>query len=502
MVGPVNAIATAQRLLLQLGPRRGYYPEPEKSVLITPLDASSSAFDALDEFQFQKSHGHRYVGGFVGSGAAEAAWIDPQINKWADGIKSLAKVAHRYPQTAYAGLSHSLQAEWQYLQRVTPNIDQAFVPIETTITQVFLPALLDCTVDEATQLRPLLSLPVRMGGLGIPDPTTTGSSNFSASIAITSLLKDSLLQGTSLCAQEHRKTAAIGRQHAKLDKSATNNDSLATILETAKPMDKRRIKRSSATGAWLTTLPNLLNGSDLSTEEFRDGLRLRFGLKPTAMPSRCDGCGEHFTTEHAMSCRKGGLILHRHNDMVTTWGQLCGQALSPSTVSDEPLILPSRDVQIAASTRTEPSPEIRGDLAVHGFWSSGQTAIFDVRITDTDQPSNRNTDPAKVLLRHEKEKKDKYGALCIARRRTFTPLVFSIDGLLGKEAKAASKRLASSLAGKWKRSYSEVCHFVRSRLSIALIRSSSRCLRADRNPILRFRPPIWDSGTGLGLYRM
>jgi hypothetical protein len=77
-----------------------------------------------------------------------------------------------------------------------------------------------------------------------------------------------------------------------------------------------------------------------------------------------------------------------------------------------------------------------------------------------------------------------------------------VDGLIGKEAKAASKRLASALAGKWKRSYSEVCGFVRSRLSIALIRSSSRCLRADRNPTQRFRSPIWDSGTGLGLYRM
>jgi hypothetical protein len=146
----------------------------------------------------------------------------------------------------------------------------------------------------------------------------------------------------------------------------------------------------------------------------------------------------------------------------------------------------------------------RGDLAVHGFWTRGQTAIFDVRITDTDQPSNRNTAPTKVLLRHEKEKKDKYGALCIERRRTFTPLVFSVDGLLGKEAKATSKRLASSLAAKWKRSYSEICGFIRSRLSIALLRSSRRCLSADRNPTHRFHPPIWDSGTstGLGLYRM
>ena len=158
---------------------------------------------------------------------------------------------------------------------------------------------------------------------------------------------------------------------------------------------------------------------------------------------------------------------------------------------------------MAGTNRTEPSSELCGNLAVHGFCTRGQTAIFDVRITDMDQPSNRNTDPTKVLLRHEKEKKDKYGALCIARPCTFTPfLVFSVDGLLGKEATAASKRLASSLAAKWKRSYSEVCGFVGSRVSIVLIRSSSRCLRADRNPTHRFHPPIWDSGTGLGLYRM
>ena len=204
-----------------------------------------------------------------------------------------------------------------------------------------------------------------------------------------------------------------------------------------------------------------------------------------------------------MSCRKGGLILHRHNDLVATWGQLCGQAQTPSTVSDEPLIQTSQDVQAAGANRTEPTPELRGDIAVHGFWTRGTTAIFDVRVTDTDAPSHRNTPPEKVLQRHEKEKKAKYGALCIARRRTFTPLgVFSVDGMQGVEATAASRRLASSLASKWKRSYSEVCGFVRSRLAIALVRSASRCLRADRNPMRRTPSPIWDCGAGLGLYRM
>jgi hypothetical protein len=502
MAGPVDDIATAQRLLLELGPRRGYFPEPEKSILIAPLDTLPSALDALAEFQFQRSDGHRYVGGFVGSGAAEAAWVDPQVEQWVDGVTALAIVARRYPQTAYAGLARSLQAEWQYLQRVTPHIEAAFAPLEEAIATVFLPALLDATVEETANLRPLLALPVRLGGLGIPDPTTTGAACFDASSDSTRLLQDSLVQGAPLCATEHRRDASSGRLAAKARQRETHDGSLATVLAGARPMDKRRILRSASTGAWLTTMPSLLNGSDLSAEEFRDGVRLRLGLTPNALPPRCDGCGERFTTEHAMSCKKGGLILHRHNDLVAAWGQMCGQALTPSTVSDEPLIQISRDVPVAGTNRTEPTPELRGDVAVHGFWTRGTTAIFDVRVTDTDAPSNRNTAPAKVLQRHEKEKKDKYGALCIARRRTFTPLVFSVDGMQGVEATAASRRLASSLASKWRRSYSEVCGFVRSRLSIALVRSASRCLRADRNPMRRTPSPMWDCGTGLGLYRM
>ncbi|KAI2493136.1 hypothetical protein MHU86_21397 [Fragilaria crotonensis] len=135
----------------------------------------------LAEFNFRHEEGHRYLGGFVGSGAAEAAWVDPQVQQWIEGVHSLAAAARRYPQTAYAGLSQSLQAEWQYLQRVTPDIAPAFAPLEAAIATVFLPALLDTTVEEVAKLRPLLALPTRLGGLGIPDPTTTGEFCFAAS---------------------------------------------------------------------------------------------------------------------------------------------------------------------------------------------------------------------------------------------------------------------------------------------------------------------------------
>ena len=112
MDGPVEGIRTAQRLLLELGPLRGYFPEPDKSILIAPIATPPSALEPLEEFNFQHSDGHRYVGGFVGSGEAEAAWVDPQVQQWIEGVYSLAKAAQRYPQTAYAGLSRSLQAKW------------------------------------------------------------------------------------------------------------------------------------------------------------------------------------------------------------------------------------------------------------------------------------------------------------------------------------------------------------------------------------------------------
>ena len=132
------------------------------------------SLEPLAAFNFRHTDGHRYLGGFVGSGEAEAAWVDTQVKQWVDGVHSLAAVARRYPQTAYAGLSKSLQSEWQYLQRVTPGIAQAFAPLEEAIAKVFLPALLDSSIEEAAKLRPLLALPTRMGGLGIPDPNIGG----------------------------------------------------------------------------------------------------------------------------------------------------------------------------------------------------------------------------------------------------------------------------------------------------------------------------------------
>ncbi len=191
----------------------------------------------------------------------------------------------------------------------------------------------------------------------------------------------------------------------------------------------------------------------------------------------------------------------RRNDLKAEWHHLCAQALTPSAVSDKPLIHTSQDVRQAGATGAQPQPELRGDVAAHGFWRRGTTAIFDIRVTDTDAPSYRSTEPTAILKRQEREKKTKYNALCLERQRHFTPLVFSVDGMFGTEAVAAMKWLLSHLATKWKRTYSEVCGFTRSRISIALACSASRCLRADQDSPITHPDTDWVAGTGLTLYQ-
>jgi hypothetical protein len=142
------------------------------------------------------------------------------------------------------------------------------------------------------------------------------------------------------------------------------------------------------TGSWLTAMPDHLIGPELSADKCRDSLRLRFGLTPLGLHDRCNGCGQCFSLGHAMSCKKGGRVLLRHNHVAAKWHHLCAQALTPSAISDKPLIHRGWDgITRADASGAEAPPELCGDVGAHVFWRRGATAIFDIRVTDTNAPT-------------------------------------------------------------------------------------------------------------------
>ena len=60
-------------------------------------------------------------------------------------------------------------------------------------------------------------------------------------------------------------------------------------------------------------------------------------------------------------------------------------------------------------------------------------------------------------------------------------MVYSVDGIPGAEALATQKRLTALLSYKLKREYSEMCGFVRVRMSLAIVRSNILLLRGPRD---------------------
>ena len=76
---------------------------------------------------------------------------------------------------------------------------------------------------------------------------------------------------------------------------------LSKEKELTERQERNRLHMATRNGAWLSAVTRRLNRMELSQEEFRENLCLRYGLIPQDIPTICDGCGKKFLIEHALS---------------------------------------------------------------------------------------------------------------------------------------------------------------------------------------------------------
>ncbi|KAL7524333.1 hypothetical protein ACHAWF_000906, partial [Thalassiosira exigua] len=82
-------------------------------------------------------------------------------------MQALEDLGPKYGYFANSGKS-CLQMEWQYLSRVTEGTAHLFEPLERSIRQEFLPALLDVPPEHiGGEFRETLAMSVRNGGIGV-----------------------------------------------------------------------------------------------------------------------------------------------------------------------------------------------------------------------------------------------------------------------------------------------------------------------------------------------
>ena len=131
---------------------------------------------------------------------------------------------------------------------------------------------------------------------------------------------------------------------------------------------------------------------NLNKREFRDATKLRYDWEITAIPAICT-CGGLFTVDHAMVCRRGGLIIQRHNEIKDLEAEMLRMVCTD--VETEPVLQEITGEELNRGTNKAPDAQL--DVHVRGFWDRQQSAFFNVRVCHPNADSYRELSPKQIF---------------------------------------------------------------------------------------------------------
>ena len=416
------------------------------------------------------------MGAVIGSDSFKEQYITNKIHKWIGDIDELVEIAKEEPQAVYASYTKAISRRWQYIQRTVPNISHLFLPLEESIRDKLIPAIVGKQVSDLE--RRILALPVRMGGMGIENPVERSNEEFMTSSAVTENLTKIIYNQERDFQNYDKEKVKETITEMKSRKEMRLDDELAQIIEIADDNMKRHLNLAleKGSGAWLSALPVQAWGYTLNKQEFRDSLCLRYGWSIPNTPSFCE-CGQKNSINHTLSCKKGGYVVMRHNKVRDLEAELMSEVCY--NVQTEPELIPLDNNSLGINSAT--GERARPDVSGIGVWGGYEKTFLDVVITHPNCPSYAEM-PAEQLYRSlENKKKAKYNERILqVEKASFVPIVGSTFGGWGDEATKYHKRIASLLADKRNEQYADVINHLRTRLRFCILRSVLVAIRGVR----------------------
>ena len=171
------------------GPKYGYQPKPSKTILIVKdpenLELARKTFDKTGITI--ELRGERHLGAVVGNAEFKEMYVRKKVNTWIQDVDQLAAIAKDEPQIALCAYTKALCMRWCFVQRTISDVSHIFQPLEDSIRENLLPAIIGRKISDME--RRILALPVRFGGIGVLNPVETSNIEYDTSVKITSDLK-------------------------------------------------------------------------------------------------------------------------------------------------------------------------------------------------------------------------------------------------------------------------------------------------------------------------
>ena len=472
-------------LLTSHGPPIGYHPNPSKSCLIVKPEKIEEAREIFNGTEVRiESEGEKHLGAVIGSTNFKEKFSKNMIREWIYEVEELSKIAKTEPHSAFTNFIFSMKHKWTYAMRTIPGLEEFLQPLEDSIRNSFLPALFSRNISD--QLRELLALPARLGGMGIINPATNASEEYNNSLQLTAQLKELIIKQDNE-GDLNMDDIKVTKNRISKARETKQKQELDRIKDRAQDDDiqKRRLQMNIERGAsnWLSALPIKEAGFSLNKQEFRDAIFLRYGLSISGLPEHCE-CGQPFSSDHAMICKKGGFVSLRHNEVRDITAEMLNEVCYD--VKSEPELIPLEGENLKYKTANT-HERARTDLSARSFWIKGERAFFDIRVFDPVAQSYMNQSLEQAHAVQEGDKNRSYKErITNVEHASFTPLVFTIAGGMGKQTQKFYCRLADMLADSRCQPKSVVTSYMRCRISFSLLRSAILCLRGTRKQ--RHRP--------------
>lgn len=418
---------------------------------------------------------HCHLGAVLGGEEFRDSYIRTLVGNWTAMLKNLVSFATSQPQAAYSAFTHGVRHKFTYFMR-TMEISDYMLPLDNIITNELIPTLLGCPISPLE--RELMALPVKYGGLGIPNLKDLAAKEYSTSIIVTQHLVATMKSQSShqtadndILRQELKK---VLEQRVSEYEEKQKNISSKLDKKTARLMEQISEAGSSN---WLSCLPLKRYGFMMNKSEFRDNIRLRYGKDLAGLPSQC-ACGAKFDVNHALNCHRGGFIIIRHNEVRDFLANMLRSV--QNDVETEPH-LQNLDGEQFSARSTLTGEQAHPDIRARGFYRAGQQAYFDVKVINPNSESYLNTSTKKVYERAEKGKTSAYNERILnVEHGSFVPLIFSVTGGMGDQAKIFGKLLCNKIAYKKRQNFNDVVNFYRCKLSFLIRRLVLLCIRGSR----------------------
>ena len=227
-------------------------------------------------------------------------------------------------------------------------------------------------------------------------------------------------------------------QQAMRSERATALQDRAELIRGVAPQKFQRALDLAAekwSSVWLTVLPLREMGFNLNKREFRDAIKLRHDWPVDDILSTCV-CGDAFTVDHAMLCKRGGFVTQRHNELRDLEAELLNMVCTD--VEIEPVLQDISGEQLGRGSNR--APDARLDIHARGFWENQRSAFFDVRVCHPNADSYRDLEFQQIYRNHENEKKRLYA------RRFWTWNKELLHPLFSRQQVAREKNACNTIA--------------------------------------------------------